>query len=113
MRGESRPRVSRSGPKALALLLASAGLMACAQTGSTLVVKTPPEHADADLFIDGQYLGVIKEQGQSVAAPRLAPGTHRVELRKPGYFPYQRALRVPKKDAPAKIDLRADLYAKP
>lgn len=113
MRGESRLRAFRSCRTALALILASVGLMACAQTGSTLVVKTPPEHTDADLFIDGQYLGVIKEQGQSVAPPQLAPGTHRIELRKPGYFPYQRALRVPKRDAPAKIDLRAELYAKP
>lgn len=95
------------------LVLVAAGLNACAQAGSTLVVLTDPQHADADLFIDGQYLGVIQEQGQQVAPVRLAPGTHRVELRKPGYFPYQRALRVPKKDAPAKIDLRADLYARP
>lgn len=96
------------------IALASPGLSGCAQAGSKLVVSTAPEHADADLFVDGQYLGVVKEQAQSSAQPvRLAPGTHRVELRKPGYFPYQRALRVPSRDAPAQIDLEAELFEKP
>lgn len=98
----------------LGLGLAFFGQSGCAQTGSNLVVLTAPEHADADLFVDGQYLGVVQEQGQSRAEPvRLAPGTHRVELRKPGYFPYQRALRVPSSDAPSQIDLRAELFEKP
>lgn len=95
------------------MAVALGGVQGCAQAGSTLVVLTDPEHADADLFVDGQYLGVVQEQDQSTAPVRLAPGTHRVELRKPGYFPYQRALRVPAKDAPAKIDLRAELFAQP
>lgn len=106
--------VRRSLLGVLGLAVALLGQSGCAHTGSNLVVLTDPEHADADLFVDGQYLGVVKEQGGKSAGPLLlAPGTHRVELRKPGYFPYQRALRVPRQDAPAQIDLRAELFEKP
>ena len=38
--------------------------------------------ADADVFIDDDYLG---ETGDVAAGVRLAPGVHRVEIRREGY----------------------------
>lgn len=96
----------------LALALAL-GLLACASSGSALQLHSAPEHADADVYVDGQYVGVLGEQRAPSQSILLAPGVHRVELRKAGYFPYQHAVRVPRRGAPAKIDLHAELYAAP
>ena len=59
--------------------------------GVRLTVDVPDEDLDADLFIDGHYVGQIREVQGEV---RLAPGRHRLEVKKPGRFPIQRTLEV-------------------
>ena len=52
------------------------------------------ETADADVWVDGEYIG----QAAAVSGRlKLAPGVHRVEIRKPGHFPVQRTVTVDKK----------------
>jgi PEGA domain-containing protein len=45
---------------------------------------TPP---DAEVFIDGQYVGVVSQFSPTQPPLWLAPGRHRVEIRMPGYDP--------------------------
>lgn len=103
----------RAVRRCLSVALALGPMASCATSGSALQLRSAPEHADADVYVDGQYLGVLAEQGGPSQSILLAPGVHRVELRKAGYFPYQQAVRVPHRGAPAKIDLHAELYAAP
>jgi hypothetical protein len=67
-------------------------LVGCATGPVDLVVRVP--NAEADLWVDGNYVGRVAD----VAAPdrriRLAPGKHRVEVRLPGRFPLQRTVEV-------------------
>lgn len=54
--------------------------------GSTLVVNSDPE--GAEIFVDGQMMG------RTPAALRLAPGPHKVELRKKGHTPSRKAVTM-------------------
>ena len=49
---------------------------------------------DADVWVDGQYIGQVSAVSGRL---ELAPGVHRVEVRKAGHFPVQRTVRVDKK----------------
>jgi hypothetical protein len=67
------------------------------------------EVADADVWVDGQYIG----QASAVSGRlRLAPGVHRVEVRKPGYFPVQRTVEVDKRGG-GSVAVEAELLADP
>lgn len=64
-------------------------------TGSPLSIEVPPEDADADVYVDGNYVGQVGALTAAGADPLvLAPGVHRLEVRKPGRFPVQRTIRV-------------------
>ena len=98
---------------ALALALASS---ACAH-GSTAGRGEPPvtvleivsETRDADVWVDGEYVGQVEAVS---GALRLAPGVHRVEIRKPGYFPVQRTVRVVRK-AGGTVSVSAEMLTDP
>lgn len=62
--------------------------------GATLQIVTVADDADADVWIDGNYIGRVGDLGKSTGAVKLAPGKHRVEVRKSGRFPVQRTVDV-------------------
>ena len=56
----------------------------------TLAIRVQP--ADADVTIDGEpWRG---PEGQDRLTVQLAAGTHRVEIRKPGYDPYSTEVQI-------------------
>lgn len=78
-------------------LMAVALLAACRPqpgTGATLQIVTVAADADADVWVDGNYIGRVGDLGANTGAIKLAPGKHRVEVRKPGRFPVQRTVEV-------------------
>lgn len=84
-----------------------------APTGTSLRIEVPQEDADADLFVDGQYVGQVSAVGKEPVGPvMLAPGVHRVEVRKAGRFPVQRTVRVDG-DTPAETVIDAELLEDP
>lgn len=99
----------------LALALALPSMAGCrhAGAGTSLRITVPQEDLDADLYVDGQYVGQVGAMGKQPVGPvQLAPGVHRVEVRKPGRFPVQRTVRV---DAatPAETVIEAELLEDP
>jgi hypothetical protein len=101
-----RSRSASSTERAGLLLLALASSVACPARApsSALVVLADPGDHDADVYVDGNYVGQVGElQNSATGATRLLPGVHRVEVRKPGRFPVQRTVRVDKKPAPETV----------
>lgn len=101
---------------ALALGLAVVVLVAptgCAGTKATsLRIEIAEADRDADVFIDGQYVGQVQEiQGTAAGDVLLGPGVHRLEIRKPGRFPVQKTLQVarrPEKTTTVEAELLVD-----
>ena len=69
--------------------------------------------AKAEVFVDGNYVGQVKAlRVPETGSILLAPGVHRVEVRKPGRFPVQRTVTVEKaQKTPAVV--RAELLEDP
>lgn len=112
-------------PSAWSTRLASAALLVCLvaptgcqtktkqHSGSALVIMTDPADLDADVFVDGNYVGQVGALQNTTTGPiKLAPGAHRVEVRKPGRFPVQRTVEVDKKPAPETV-VEAELLEDP
>jgi hypothetical protein len=112
-RSAHRPRgLPRRAARALVLALALAGCKH-ADTGTSLRIEVPQEDLDADLFVDGHYVGQVGAVGKEPVGPvKLAPGVHRVEVRKPGRFPVQRTVRVDG-DTPHETVIDAELLEDP
>lgn len=91
----------------LAVLLGCAHASGREPPASTLEIAT--ETADADVFVDGQYVGQVAAVSGKL---RLAPGVHRVEIRKPGHFPVQRTVRVEKQSG-GTVVVEAELLTDP
>ena len=82
-------------------------------SASVLRIVVPSADKDAGLWIDGNYVGQLGEfDDERVGLPRLAPGVHRIEVRKPGRFPVQRSVEVPTK-APSETVIEAELLPDP
>lgn len=81
------------------------------ERGATLSVTVAPADADADLWIDGNYVGRVGDIGTAARPVALAPGKHRVEVRKPGRFPVQRTVEVT--GVEGTIELKAELLEDP
>ena len=78
--------------------------------GAVLVFDLPEEDDDADVFVDGNYVGQVNEvQG----AVRVAPGKHRVEVRKPGRFPIQETVEVDRSRREQTRQVRGELLSNP
>ncbi|WP_181234303.1 PEGA domain-containing protein [Enhygromyxa salina] len=89
-------------------------LSGCAHTQSgraapTSVLEISCDTPDADVWVDGQYIGQISAVSGQL---RLAAGVHRVEVRKPGHFPVQRTVRV-EKQAGGAVVVAAELLTDP
>lgn len=67
------------------------------------------EDLDADVWVDGQYIGQVAAVSGKL---KLAPGVHRVEVRKAGHFPVQRTVRVDRKPTPT-VSVQAELLGDP
>ena len=119
-----KPVAKAASHLALTVVLSLASLGACVSRSgggartrnpqsSALKVVVPPADKDAELWIDGNYIGQLAEfDDAQVGLPLLAPGVHRVEVRKPGRFPVQRSVEVPG-DAPPETVLEAELLEDP
>jgi hypothetical protein len=78
--------------------------------GAVLTFEVPQDDQDADVFVDGNYVGQVSEvQG----AVRVAPGKHRVEVRKPGRFPIQKTIKVEANRREQTRQVRGELLANP
>ncbi len=98
---------------ALALVLALVACRPQSGPGATLQITTAPEDGDADVFVDGNYIGRAADLARpDMPKPKLAPGSHRVEVRKAGRFPVQRTVKVVA-GGPATITLAAELLEDP
>lgn len=108
----------RSGVLALMLGVVLAGCATRKGAGgpeqaAPLVVEVPDEDLDAEVFVDGNYVGQVKALRVPETGPiLLAPGIHRVEVRKPGRFPVQRTVEVAKQSK-APVVVRAELLEDP
>ena len=96
------------------MLAIAIGGSGCARSISQLQVHVAPEHRDAELYVDGHLVGTVGElQTDQAGLPSLAPGEHRVEVRKPGFFPYQRSVHVARRHAMPVIEVEAELLGDP
>ncbi len=88
---------ARCVPRCLVLALVGYTSIACVHTSRreppASVLEIATETRDADVWVDGEYIGQVAAVSGKL---RLAPGVHRVEVRKPGRFPVQRTVRVDK-----------------
>lgn len=73
------------------------------------VLEIATATADADVWVDGEYIGQVAAVSGKL---RLAPGVHRVEIRKPGHFPVQRTVRVDKQGG-GTVVVEAELLTDP
>lgn len=90
-------------------------LSACAAPAafSRLHIDVPEAQHDADVYVDGEYIGnVAAVLDPSLGGVALAPGTHRVELRKPGHFSIYRTVEVANPPPPA-AEIQASLLPAP
>ena len=104
-----------SSPRLLLVLSLAGVLLGCPakSTGTTLRIQVPEADRDADLYVDGHYVGQVSALGEEPVGPvLLAPGVHRVEVRKAGRFPVQRTVRVGAK-SPAETVIDAELLEDP
>jgi len=83
------------------------------EQSAPLVLEAPPGDLDAEVFVDGNYVGQIKVLQDPATGPLLlAPGIHRIEVRKPGRFPVQVSASV-KKDRTGPVVVRVELLEDP
>jgi hypothetical protein len=98
---------------ALVLALASVACRPAAGTGAMLKIEAPEADRDADVYVDGNYVGQIDAlDAACTKGVALAPGVHRVEIRKPGRFPVQKTVRVPAR-GPSPVVVSAELLEDP
>ena len=80
---------------AVALLVVASAPIGCGHASGrkapSSLLQITSEAQDADVWVDGQYIGQVAAVSGRL---ELAPGVHRVEVRKPGHFPVQRTVRV-------------------
>lgn len=109
---ESRARAWLAG-SFIALLVVASSAVGCAhgsqQGPPTSMLEISSEVGDADVWVDGQYIGQVTEVSGRLA---LTPGVHRVEIRKPGHFPVQRTIRVDKRGG-GSVHMSAELLEDP
>lgn len=93
--------------------LAAGGCAPKPGVGATLEIQAPAADQDADVFVDGNYIGQINALGAAgTTGLKLAPGVHRVEIRKHGRFPVQKTVSV-KRGGEATIVVIAELLDDP
>lgn len=118
---ECKPPSPPRRERGVALFLVAALLLgACAtraaggaDQAAPLKIEVPKDDLDAEVFVDGNYVGQVKALEVPETGPiLLAPGIHRVEVRKPGRFPVQRTVTVDRSQR-APVVVRAELLEDP
>lgn len=104
----SRPLVQRTILLGAVCVWGSMGCQIGPGRGVELRIEAPDADADADVYVDGHYLGQVGDVG-GIA---LSQGAHRVEVRKPGRFPVQQTVRV-HRDTADPYRLQAELLSDP
>ena len=102
-------------PLTLALLLAACATRQAGdpEQAAPQKIDVPAADLDAEVFVDGNYVGQVKALAVPETGPLLlAPGVHRVEVRKPGRFPVQRTVTVDRTQR-APVVVRAELLEDP
>jgi hypothetical protein len=95
------------------VVLATSACQTRPGVGSVLRIEVVPEDRDADVYVDGNYVGQVEGlDDPELGHVRLAPGVHRVEVRKPGRFPVQRTVRIAD-DPPRETSVAAELLENP
>lgn len=117
MRSRQLRRRGPTGLLGLALLVLSACATRAAagdpSQAAPLVIEVPNEDLDAEVYVDGNYVGLVKALQVPETGPiLLAPGIHRVEVRKPGRFPVQRTVEVARQRK-SPVVVRAELLEDP
>ncbi len=105
-------------PRASSIALACAVLLGACRpapgTGAPLAIEVPDADTDADVYVDGNYVGQVGSLTAAGADPLvLAPGVHRLEVRKPGRFPVQRTIRVEGGQGAEPVVVQAELLEDP
>ena len=70
----------------------------------TVSLRLEGAAADATVHIDDQYIGpfsFVKKRGVA-----LRPGTHRISVEKPGYFPWDTLVEVKEGDPLVRLDVQ-------
>lgn len=109
-----RSRFGFADAALLALGLTLAPACKRAETGGTMLrLEAPAEDADAEVYVDGLYVGQVGSlDAAGTEGLQLAPGMHRLEIRKPGRFPVQRTIAVDR-STPAVTIVKAELLEDP
>jgi hypothetical protein len=97
--------------KASALGVVVVGLVACGSPGQprTVSMRMIGQPSGASVTIDDQFVGTLElVASRGVALP---PGTHRVSVEAPGYFPWDRMIEA--KEGQGPVRLRVDLVPIP
>lgn len=109
-------KIGRLGCVALAVALAGGCKrqeLSGAEQSAPLYIEVVEADLDAEVFVDGNYVGQVSALREPSTGPMLlAPGIHRVEVRKPGRFPVQQTVTV-KKDRNGPVVLRMELLEDP
>ncbi len=93
--------------------VASTGACAHSKDSAELLIEVPSADRDAEVYVDGNYMGLVEAlDGETTGTILLAPGVHRVEVRKPGRFPVQRTVTVDRRPQ-ARIVVEAELLEDP
>jgi hypothetical protein len=89
---------------ATALLCLSLFAFGCAASApKTVSLRMAGNVPDASVTVDDQYLGALAFVAKRGVA--MPPGTHRVTVEKPGYFPWDRLVEAKEGDPPVKLDV--------
>lgn len=95
------------------LLLLAPGLSAClsattgrsaAASGAVVPLQIAADPPDVEIYLDGEYRGELARWRDRTLP--VAPGPHRIELRREGYFPLRREIEVGPDGASFKATLR-------
>jgi hypothetical protein len=94
-------------------MLAIPGCQTRRGAGTVLRIDIVAQDRDADVYVDGNYVGQVDAlDDPALGQLRLAPGVHRVEIRKPGRFPVQRTVRIERRP-PSETVVKAELLEDP
>ncbi len=90
----------------LAFGCAAIGWTACVSAPRTVSLRIAANVEDALVTVDDQVVGTVKTvEKRGVALP---PGTHRITVEQPGYFPHDELLQVKEGDPLVRLQIEME-----